>query len=392
VDFGGGLERTLAALNNEPDIFKSELFSEIIEEIKKITNKTYSDDNLEPMRIIADHIKSAVFLILDGIKPSNKDQGYVLRKLLRRSAVKFHQIGGSLSSDNLFGIVDRGVLYTYDGEQGVNRGHDRDLVNSVLTEETGKFLKTMDQGLKLIDKLSPFDLFQTYGFPPELTMELLKKRGVELDWNKFEDEMKLHREKSRTASAGMFKGGLADQSEIVTKYHTATHLLHAALRQVLGEEVHQAGSNLTAERLRFDFTFTRKLTEEEIEKITEIVNDQIKKGLEQKKEIMTYDEAIKSGALAFFKDKYPEKVTVYSFGNFSKEICGGPHVANTNLILEPANTSRLAVQDEQAPRRDSEAKRYLATCCEESHFGLQIFLSFWSESSKRAIELPSSFF
>lgn len=232
-----------------------------------------------------------------------------------------------MAPSNLFGVA-KGVFETYHGVYPF----DENLMEQVLNEENNKFMKTMDQGLKLIDKLSPFDLFQTFGFQPEITEELLGKKGKTLDWDKFKQDVKAHKEKSRTASAGMFKGGLADRSETVTKYHTATHLLQAALRQVLGKHVHQEGSNLTAERLRFDFSHPAKLTPEEIQKVEDLVNKAIKDSLPGKVETTSYDEAIKSGAIAFFKEKYPEKVTVYSFGNFSREVCGGPHVVNTDVL------------------------------------------------------------
>lgn len=336
IDFGGGLERTLAAVNGNSDVFKTDIFSLIISQIETVINKKYDEDK-ETFRIIADHIKATVFLINDGVVPANKLQGYFLRRLMRRSMVKMR----GLTSDDFIKIADS-VIQTYNQTlYFINT--DKKFLFQVITDEWNKFSKTLEQGLKKIDKTSPFDLFQTYGFPVEVTQELYKEKGLAFDKKSFEEELKKHQDLSRSASAGMFKGGLADHSEIVTKYHTATHLLHTALRKILGEHVHQEGSNLTAERLRFDFSHPQKLTAEEIKKVEDLVNEQIEKGLEQKMEIMTYEEATKSGALAFFKERYPEKVNVYSFWDpetlrlrsgspFSMEICGGPHVKNTNEL------------------------------------------------------------
>lgn len=322
VDFGGGLERTLAALNNDPDIFKTDLYSKIITEIENILEKKYID-NQKTFRIIADHVKASVFLISDGITPSNKMQGYFLRRLLRRSMVKM--------KDGNFRKICEAVFKTYEDTDYFKK-IDKENVYKIVAEEQSKFAKTLTDGLKKLETVSPFDLYQTYGFPIEVTEELYKEKGLIFDKKTFDDQLKKHQELSRTASAGMFKGGLADNSKIVTKYHTATHLLHAALRQVLGESIHQKGSNLTAERLRFDYACNQKPTPDQLASIENLINEQIKNDLEQKKEILTYDEAIKSGALAFFKEKYPEKVNVYSFGNFSKEICNGPHVENTKVL------------------------------------------------------------
>lgn len=330
VDFGGGLERILAAENNDPDVFKTDLFQPIIEEIKESTHKKYDEENKYAMRVVADHLKAAVFLIKDGVVPSNKSQGYVLRRLIRRATIKMHFLGGSLNPGELFSVSDRGIFNIYDNY--FNRSLDREIIRKVLTEEIDKFVRTLDKGLKLIDKLSPFDLFQTYGFPLEVTVEVLNQQGKEVDVAQYKDDFEKHQELSRTASKGMFKGGLADSSEIITKYHTATHLLQASLRKLLGGHVHQEGSNITSERLRFDFSHPTKLTISDITLVENLVNEQINAGLVQSMTTTTYETAIASGALAFFKERYPDKVTVYSFGDFSKEICGGPHVTNTNVL------------------------------------------------------------
>jgi len=347
VDFGGGLERTLSALNDNPDDFATDLFSPMIELMEEHIEKYTGQENRSLMRVISDHIKSSVFLINDGIVPSNKLQGYQLRRLIRRAMVKIDTLTkGSIDQEKGLTLVLLAykVFKIYKGVYQFDEEH----ICKTITDEQNKFAKSLKSGLRELEKnisdndtgKFAFDLFQTYGFPIEVTEEELKKRGFDLDKKQFEEIFKSHQELSRTAAKGMFKGGLADHSEIITKYHTATHLLQAALRQVLGAHVHQEGSNLTTERLRFDFSHHQKLTAEEIKKVEEIINEQISKGLDRKVETMTFEEAVKSGAMAFFKERYPEKVTVYSFGDpsvnsgqvFSKEICGGPHVENTKSL------------------------------------------------------------
>lgn len=330
VDFGGGLERLLAAVHDQPDIFKTDLFTPIIEEIEKQTNKKYQDNNQAPMRVIADHLKAATFMIAQGLEPSNKQQGYILRRLIRRAVVKLHQLGGGLQASSLSTIADRGVLYVY--QDLLDRSTVREQVFSVLNKEGEQFSKTLDRGLKQLEKLSPFDLYQTYGFPPELTEELLAQKGKKLDWKKYKQDLKKHQSTSRSTSKGMFKGGLADHSTTVTAYHTATHLLHAALRQILGEDVHQVGSNITSDRLRFDFTYPQALTDDQIQQIQDLINQQIKAALPVTKQTMSKDAALSSGALAFFRDQYADTVSVYTIGSFSREVCGGPHVNNTSEL------------------------------------------------------------
>ncbi len=329
VDFGGGLERILAASNGDPDIFKTDLFLPIITEIENFTGKKYIDHASE-MRIIADHLKAATFMIAEGLEPSNKLQGYVLRRLLRRAAVKMSLLKGGLTPVPAFEAICHRVIDTYPDFFDANVS--RKIVSKIIDREMTQFAKTLDKGLKLIDLLSPFDLYQTYGFPIEITEELYSQKGKNLDKGKFFNDLKLHQEASRTASAGMFRGGLADHSETVTKYHTATHLLQQALRDVLGDHVHQAGSNLTNERLRFDFSHDKALTPDQVKAVEKIINEQIAADLPVEKKEMAYDEAIKTGALAFFKEKYPAKVTVYHIGDYSRELCGGPHVAHTSEI------------------------------------------------------------
>ena len=315
IDFGGGLERITAAVNNNPDIFKTDSFSSIIEILGgEISSNT---------RIIADHIKASVLLIADGVLPSNKAQGYFLRRLLRRAMVKMQ---GRLPST----IVDA-VVETY-SQTPYFKNANVTSIKQTIVDENDKFDKTLHDGLKKLGEVSPFDLYQSYGFPLEIIEELYQEKGLKLDKEKFEKEKKKHQEESRTASKGMFKGGLQDQSEIVTKYHTATHLLHAALRKVLGTHVSQRGSNITAERLRFDFSHPEKLTDEQIAQVEDLINSKIKEDIKVERVEMPKAQALAEGAMAFFPEKYPEMTSVYTIGDFSKELCGGPHVQSTGEI------------------------------------------------------------
>jgi len=320
VDFGGGLERLAMTTQNTSDMFQIDIFKPIIKEIENVTAQKYEGKNKSAMRIIADHLRAATFMIKEGLEPSNKQQGYVLRRLIRRSAVKFRQLTGELKPDSFNKIINE----------------------SVFTDEIKRFAKSLDKGFKESEKFDPnihvdanlfaFNLFQTYSFPFEVSKEILEKKGAKLDIDKFNKIFKSHRDLSRTASVGMFKGGLKDQSGASIKLHTATHLLHQALRQVLGDHVKQVGSNITPERLRFDFTHSDKLTDDQVDKITTIINKQIKADLKVTSQQMDYDQAIKTGALAFFGERYPDKVTVYSINNYSQEVCAGPHVSSTAEI------------------------------------------------------------
>ncbi len=313
VDFGGGLERLTAAVNNDPDVFNIDVFMEA----KKILVDAQTGGEIKNIRVILDHIRAAVFLIDAGVIPSNKMQGYVLRRLIRRSAVHARLAGIRLA--NLLPNLVKGF---------------RDSQNSseIILAELSKFEETLEKGMKLIGKVSSFDLYQTYGFPPEITDELLEQKGEKLDWAEFEKQKQAHQDLSRISSKGMFKGGLQDQSEKTTKYHTATHLLHAALRQVLGNHVQQKGSNITAERLRFDFSHPKKLSAEEINTIEKLVNQKVEEDLKVEKLEMDKDKALTMGALAFFPEKYPAKTSVYKIGEISLELCGGPHVQSTGEI------------------------------------------------------------
>ncbi len=327
IDFGGGLERLTAAVNNNPDIFKTDLFLGIIQYLETCSLKKYSD-NAPAMRIVADHLRASAFLISDGIFPSNKAQGYFLRRLLRRVLVKLQQLG--ISNPDFTALVS--TIFEIYADSPYFKSSSVSDVSKVISEEASKFSKTLTDGLKRIANTSPFDLFQTFGFPPEVTEELLKQQGKTLDWDEFNKHKALHQELSRTAGKGMFKGGLQDQSEITTKYHTATHLIHAALRQILGTRVQQKGSNITSERLRFDFSHDSKMTESQIREVETLVNQKIAEDIPVTKIEMNKSQAIAEGAMAFFPEKYPDITNVYSIGKFSKELCGGPHVHSTGEV------------------------------------------------------------
>ena len=339
VDTGMGFERTTAVLEGVLDNYESSVWKDVIELISEISNKPYKG-NEESMRIIADHIRTSVFISADpaGIKPSNTDQGYILRRLIRRAIRHAKKLEIDINSDweqrIALLIISKYKKYYSELEQ------NESIVLEVLKNEKEKFNKTLEKGLrefskvsnKDIDATTAFHLYDTYGFPIELTLELADDAGIKVDVEGFKEKFKAHQELSRTASAGKFKGGLAGNSEIETKYHTATHLLNAALKLVVGPDVHQKGSNITDERMRFDFSCDHKLTDEEKTKVEDLVNEWIKEGIDVTVEEMPKDEAIKSGAECMFIEKYPDIVTVYSIGNISKELCGGPHVKNTSEL------------------------------------------------------------
>lgn len=337
VDFGGGLERIAAAVNNDPDIFQIDMFTSILRSIEVSSGKKYGGEYKPAMRVIADHLRAATFMIAQGIEPSNKLQGYVLRRLLRRAAVRARRL--EADAKRIFGECIPSVVEEY-ASAGYITTEITERVSEVVKQELTKFEQALSRGLKEIARVGTgsiteqlaFDLYQSLGFPFEITRELVAETGVMLDQSKFEEIFAKHKEGSKTASAGMFKGGLADQSEITTKYHTATHLLHQALCDVLGNTVAQAGSNITSERLRFDYTYAGKPTEEQLKQIEQIINEKIADNLPVVKSIENKDEAIKSGAKAFFAEKYPEKVSVYTIGDYSRELCGGPHVGRTGEI------------------------------------------------------------
>ena len=341
VDTGMGVERVTAILEGVNDNYLSSIWKDVIKVIEDVSFLPYKG-NEKSMRIIADHIRTSVFISADyaGIKPSNTDQGYILRRLIRRAIRHAKKLNIDINSDweQLIAkkIIDKYKKYYHELEDNENT------VLEVLKNEKNKFNKTLEKGLKEfskivsnnkeIDGLTAFHLYDTYGFPIELTVELAKEHGLKVDEEGFLENFKKHQELSRNSSGAKFKGGLAGNSEIETRYHTATHLLDAALKEVVSKDIHQRGSNITIERMRFDFNCDHKLTEKEKQKVENLVNKWIDEGLEVKCIEMTKEEALASGAECMFIDKYPDIVTVYEIGNVSKELCGGPHVKNTKEI------------------------------------------------------------
>ncbi len=340
VDTGMGVERTVAALQNKKSVYEIETFKPIIEKVKEISKMKLPDEKQErSIRIISDHIKAAVFVLAEEIFPSNVDRGYVSRRLIRRAVRHGKLIGiGKEFLGDLANIVIE--LYQKDYPYLEKK---KEFILSELKKEELKFRNTLERGLKKfeeianqvkrIDGANAFLLFQSFGFPIEMTKELAKEIGIEVDDEGFEQEFKKHQQISRIGSEKKFKGGLSDASEQTTKLHTATHLLNEALRRMLKKkDLVQKGSNITPERLRFDFNFDRPLTQKEINDVEKLVNEQIKSGLSVVRGEMTFGEAKRRGAQAVFEQKYGEKVSVYSIGDFSIEVCGGPHVKNTKKL------------------------------------------------------------
>ncbi|MBP9819351.1 alanine--tRNA ligase [Candidatus Woesebacteria bacterium] len=352
VDFGGGLERIAAVAQGTNDIFLTELFHPITEKLSKLSGSNYADSpkTARSFRVIADHLRAAVFLCGDGVLPANKEQGYFLRRLVRR-AVRYGKMIGM--EDPFVGEIVPVVESMY-SQSYPQLTEQLESITKILEEEEQKFEKTISKGLKIIEKTPvltgevAFQLYETHGFPFELTQEIAAERSQVLSETDFLAAKARHTETSRTASAGKFKGGLVDSSEETTKYHTATHLLHAALRKILGTHVEQKGSNITAERLRFDFSHQSALSEEEVKRVEEQVNQWIQAELPVSVQTMSKKTALGSGAIAFFAERYPDQVTVYTVGKdqekdwISKELCGGPHVENTKEI------GRIKIYKEQA--------------------------------------------
>ncbi|MFZ1720334.1 MAG: alanine--tRNA ligase [Candidatus Moraniibacteriota bacterium] len=356
VDFGGGLERLLAATNNTPDVLRLDMFDTAREALERMSRITYGSDEKSTfaMRVILDHLRAASFLIGDGVYPSNKDQGYFVRRLIRR-AVRFG-LNLTITSDFTKSLGEANIATYADTYPSLLE--KKELILSELSKEEAKFRKTLENGLRQLEKFLAntenhlygravfpneevakmiFDLYQTYGFPTELTFEELHQRGISYDENKLKLLLEKHRDLSRTASAGKFKGGLADHSEKVTAFHTATHLMLAGLRKELGEGVHQAGSNITEERTRFDFTYPEKVSREILDRVESYVNEAIAKEAVINTEIMDKGAAKATGVEGSFWEKYPEKVTVYRVEApdgtiYSQELCGGPHVTTTKDI------------------------------------------------------------
>lgn len=341
VDTGMGVERTTAILEGVNDNYASSIWRDVIEKIEEISGKSYKDDYLS-MRIIADHIRTSVFILGDdaGVVPSNTDRGYILRRLIRRMIRHARKLNIDLNSD--FEVTLAELIINKYSKYYEELSKNKERIIAELTKEKVKFSKTLEKGLKVfeketanlnkIDKDLAFKLYDTYGFPIELTCELAEEKNMEVDTEGFKEKFKEHQEKSRTASKGMFKGGLAGDSETETKYHTATHLLNAALKITVSENVHQKGSNINNERMRFDFSCDHKLTPEEIKNTEDLVNKWIKEDLPVSVKEMTKEEAVKIGAEHMFIERYPDVVTVYFVGDVSKEICMGPHVKSTSEI------------------------------------------------------------
>ena len=350
VDTGMGLERVIGLLEGKKSVYETELFEAILNKINELANNF----NDKSARIISDHLRTSIFLIVDGVRPSNVDQGYILRRLLRRVIRHLRKI--DLNPNEIETLVETfitEILHEMYPETLANKA----IVIEVINEEKDKFIKTLENGEKEFAKNVQraknagetklageivFRLYDTFGFPPEMTAELAAENDLTIDMNEFEELFKKHQELSRAGAEQKFKGGLADHSEKTTAYHTATHLLHKALQIVLGPHATQKGSNLTAERLRFDFANPQKMTPEELKQVEDIVNEQIQRDLVVTCEEMTIEEAKAAGATGLFESKYGDKVKVYTIGDFSKEICGGPHVERTG------NMGHFKIKKEEA--------------------------------------------
>ena len=337
VDTGLGLERMAMLLQGKETPFDTEIFEPIMKKLEKLQKV----DIIESRRIISEHLRSSMMIIADGGRPSNLDRGYVLRRLIRRFIRHMNKL--QIDLNELSALIDLNIENLKEMYPELEK--NKETIKSVIIEEKDKFVKTLANGerefFKEISKLENtkilpgkmvFRLYDTYGFPPEVTKELALENGYEIDLKEFDELFKKHQEKSRAGSEQKFKGGLAEQNETTIAYHTATHLLNAAIKKVLGTDAHQRGSNITVDRMRFDFNCDHKLTPEEKEKIENLVNEWIQAGLPVTKQEMKKEEAIKSGAECMFIEKYPEIVTVYTIGDVSKELCGGPHVENTKEL------------------------------------------------------------
>ncbi len=339
VDTGLGLERMAMLLQKVETPFDTELFKPVMDKLKELEKV----DDIKSRRIVAEHLRSSIMIICDGGRPSNIDRGYVLRRIIRRMTRHLSKLQIDLAQ--LGNLID----LTIDNlnEMYPELKEKKEIIKTVIIEEKDKFIKTLGHGekefekviaklkqenKKIIDGQTIFKLYETYGFPPEITADLAREQGFEIDTTEFDTLFKQHQEKSRLGSEQKFKGGLAEQNEITTAYHTATHLLHKALRIVLGDHVKQSGSNITTERLRFDFSHPEKMTPEQLKQVEEIVNEQIKRDLPVISEEMSLEDAKKSGAIGLFENKYGDVVKVYTIGDFSKEICGGPHVKHTGEL------------------------------------------------------------
>lgn len=347
VDTGMGAERTVAMLNGQATVYDTDVFVPIINKIEELSGKKYGTDEKidRSFRVIADHVRTATFILGDpqAVTPSNVGAGYILRRIIRRAV----RDGRKLGLDGTFLTAPAAVVVEEYKNAYPELEEHKDFIFKEIENEEKKFLNTLKKGEAEFEKLLPnlqknpqkiipgrvaFRLYDTFGFPIELTQEMAEENGMKVDVEGFKEAEKKHQELSRDTSGQQFKGGLIDHSEITTKYHTATHLLQQALVNVLGPQVAQKGSNITSERMRFDFSFERAMTKEEIKKVEDIVNEQIAKDLPVTMEVMDLEAAKKSGARALFGEKYDKQVSVYTIGDFSKEVCGGPHVQHTGLI------------------------------------------------------------
>jgi alanyl-tRNA synthetase len=342
VDFGGGLERITMVCQGLDNIFETDLFINVIKKIKELSGRKYRE-HFRAFEVIADHMRAVTFIMGDnkGIAPSNVGQGYVVRRLIRR-VVRYGKKLGIVEPAWTHNIAE--IIIKEYSEAYPELGNNADFILNQLKKEEEKFTHTLEKGLKefeklgtknLINGIDAFNLYQSYGFPIEMTQELANEKGLNVDMNGFNQELAKHQELSRTASVGMFKGGLADAGIRTTILHTAAHLMLASLKKVLGDDIFQKGSNITAERLRYDFAYKEKLTDEQIKKVEDLVNDAIKKDLPVICIDMSLEEARQSGATGVFGSKYGEKVRVYTIGDddvFSKEICGGPHAKRTGEL------------------------------------------------------------
>ena len=339
VDTGLGLERMTMLLQGKQTPFDTELFKPVMDKLEELQKV----DLIESRRIVAEHLRSSIMIICDGGRPSNVDRGYVLRRLIRRTTRHLNKL--QIDLNQLENVIDLNINTLK--EMYPELDANKELIKNVIIEEKNKFIKTLangekefnkqanrikESGMSVIDGKTVFRLYDTFGFPPEVTAELATENGLKIDLEEFNNLFREHQEKSRAGAAQKFKGGLADQSDETIKYHTATHLLNAALKIVLGPDTHQRGSNITAERMRFDFNCDHKMTDEEKAQAEEIVNKWIQDGLDVKVEEMKKEDAIASGAECMFIEKYPDIVTVYTIGGVSKELCGGPHVKNTREL------------------------------------------------------------
>ncbi len=337
VDFGGGLERLAAAINDNPDIFKTDLFEGARKKLEDV-DVVGSEDSQRGIRIMLDHVRASIFVIADGIEPDNKGHGYLLRRLIRRFAL--YAKLANIDIDSNLPLVLNEFLQVY-ANAYPKLLQEKGKINEVIRNELEKFEKTLNLGLRkvstkpkgsVITGREMFDFYQTYGFPPELIEEFAKENELIIEKEGLEEAKGQHQELSRTSAAGKFSGGLADHSEVTIRGHTATHLLHQALRDVLGDSVHQTGSNITPERIRFDFAFNRKLTDDEIRKVENIINQKVEEDLPVHFEMTSLDKAKKTGAIGLFDEKYGDNVKIYFIGSYSAEYCGGPHVEHTAMV------------------------------------------------------------